>query len=181
MKISSEQLLQDLTEMVQFHLNTLQSFKALDEQTLNMRKNSDSWSALECLEHLNRYGEFYLPEMEQQIRRAKPVPATIFKSGLLGNYFAEGMLPKEKLNKMKTFKSMNPIHSKLDRSVLDKFESQQKKMLDLLQLAKEVDLNKVKTAVYISKLIRLKLGDTFRVVIYHNERHLLQAKRAMVP
>ncbi|MEO9077333.1 MAG: DinB family protein, partial [Gelidibacter sp.] len=33
------------------------------------------------------------------------------------------------------------------------------------------------TAISISNLIKLKVGDTFRVVVYHNERHLVQANR----
>ncbi len=31
------------------------------------------------------------------------------------------MLPKEKLNKMKTLKISNPIHNLLDKSVIDEF------------------------------------------------------------
>ncbi|RXM56703.1 hypothetical protein BOQ60_25350, partial [Chryseobacterium sp. CH1] len=31
-----------------------------------------------------------------------------------------------------------------------------------------IDLEKTKTSISISKLIKLKLGDTFRFVIYHN-------------
>ena len=104
-------------------------------------------------------------------------PKENFKSGFLGNYFAKSMLPKEKLNKMKTFKDKNPIGSKLDKSTIDNFILQQEQILNLLEKAREVDLNKTKTAISISKWIKLKMGDTFRVVIYHNERHLVQANK----
>lgn len=87
------------------------------------------------------------------------------------------MIPKEKLNKMKTFKSMNPIKSNLDKSVLSEFISQQKQMSNLLNDAENIDLNKVKTSISISNFIKLKLGDTFRFVILHNLRHVEQAKR----
>ena len=43
----------------------------------------------------------------------------------------------------------------------------------------KIDLNKTKTAISISKLIKLKIGDTFRVVVYHNERHLIQAEKIL--
>ena len=89
------------------------------------------------------------------------------------------MLPKEKLNKMKTFKSMNPIGSNLDKTVLEKFLSQQKTLLELLQQAEKVSLTKNKTGISISKWIKLKLGDTFRIVIYHNLRHVIQAEKAI--
>lgn len=90
------------------------------------------------------------------------------------------MLPKEKLNKMKTFQSMNPAGSQLGTEVLEKFLKQQEELLALLEKAKTVDLAKTKTAISISKLIKLRLGDTFRVVIYHNYRHIVQADNCLV-
>lgn len=89
------------------------------------------------------------------------------------------MLPKDSLNKMKTFKSMNPIHSNLDKKVLNEFIIQQKQMINLLNEAENVDLNKIKTSISISSLIKLRLGDTFRFVIYNNLRHIEQAKKIL--
>jgi hypothetical protein len=84
------------------------------------------------------------------------------------------MLPKEKLNKMKTFKDKNPLNATLDRSVIDRFLEQQTQLLELLELSKNVSLNKVKTSISITKLIKLKLGDTFRFYINHMLRHMNQ-------
>ncbi len=179
MKIKTEQLIQELTTLIQGHLNHVVSLQSLPESVLNARLSEDSWSVLECIEHLNRYGNFYLPEIEKRIGESRTRHAPVVKSGLLGNYFAQSMLPRQKLNKMKTFRNMNPIHSQLDKDVLNTFESQQKRMLDLLRRSNSIDLNKVKTGTSISKLIRLRLGDTFRFVIYHNERHIRQAERIL--
>ncbi len=55
-----------------------------------------SWSILECLEHLNLYGDFYIPEIKNRIESSKTLPKENFKSRILGNYFAKSMLPKEK-------------------------------------------------------------------------------------
>lgn len=129
---------------------------------------------MECLEHLNLYGDFYLPEIEKVINNAKSKNEPIFKSGILGNYFAGSMLPKAKLNKMKTFKDKNPLSSFLDNNTIDRFINQQIKMLDLLNQARSVSLNKEKTPITLTKLIKLKLGDTFRFVINHNIRHIKQ-------
>ena len=80
---------------------------------------------------------------------------------------------------MKTFKVMNPAGSKLDRKVLEKFIGQQKTTLELLEKAAMVSLTKTKTSISISSWIKLRLGDTLRVVIYHNQRHLVQAAKVM--
>lgn len=179
MKIASPQLLNELTNLTKEHLLFIQQLEALPDQALTQKANATSWSALECIEHLNRYGHFYLPEIRKRLEENKTDAVPVFKSGWLGNYFANSMLPKEKLNKMKTFAAMNPLNSPVDRAVIGTFILQLQAMLDILQQCRSVNLNTVKTSISISSLIKLKLGDTLRVVIYHNERHLRQIKSAI--
>ncbi|MDO5968849.1 DinB family protein [Flavivirga aquimarina] len=179
MKVTSEALISELIEKTRQNINQVEALnlKVIDE--LNWKANKDTWSALECIEHLNLYSDYYLPEIEQRIIKSTFKPEYYFKSGALGNYFAKSMMPKEKLNKMKTFKDKNPNGSKLDKTTLERFLIQQEKMLELLDKARNVSLNKTKTSISITKLIKLKLGDTFRVVIYHNERHMVQALKTL--
>ncbi|QWT87453.1 DinB family protein [Chryseobacterium sp. PCH239] len=179
MKISTSEFLNELRNRIAEHLQFAEMLFLKTEHDLNFRTSTESWSTLECLEHLNRYGDFYIPEISRTISSAGKPSQLYFKPGILGNYFAKSMLPKEKLNTMKTLKAMNPIHSNLDKSVVDTFIKQQKKMLELLEEAQFIDLEKTKTSISISKLIKLKLGDTFRFVIYHNARHVEQIKRIL--
>ena len=106
--MESEKLIDDLIQQTQSNLNMAEGFKQLNETVLNHKTSPKSWSVLECIEHLNRYGDFYLPEIQRRINASNHPNTKTFKSSWLGNYFAESMLPKEKLNKMKTFKSMDP-------------------------------------------------------------------------
>ncbi|GAA3628932.1 DinB family protein [Flavivirga jejuensis] len=175
MKVTSEVLITELIEKTRQNINQIEALSLKPISELNWKADSNIWSVLECIEHLNLYGDYYLPVIEQSIINNASKPKTYFKSGALGNYFAKSMLPKEKLNKMKTFKDKNPNGSDLDKTTLNRFLIQQEKMLDLLDKARKVSLNKTKTSISITKLIKLKLGDTFRVVIYHNERHIVQA------
>ncbi len=182
MKIQTEALLVDLTNRTKQLIQEAELFKEKSEEVLNYKKDPASWSALECLEHLNLYGRFYLPEIKKRIQEGKGKSDPVFNSGWLGNYFANSMLPKDLstgsgLKKMKTFKNMNPINSQLDKQVIDEFLNQQKELLQLLEESRRISLNKTRTAISISKLIKLKLGDTFRFVIYHNQRHMAQALR----
>lgn len=172
-------LLTRLEELTRQIKQEVEAFRLLPEALLNQKQQAESWSVLECIEHLNRYGNFYIPELTLRINHTKFKSPTPFKPGLLGNYFAESMLPKETIKKMKTFPSMNPNHSKLTTAVLDVFIQQQNTLLTLLEQARTVDLNKTKTSISITKWIKLKLGDTFRVVIYHNLRHIEQAKNTL--
>lgn len=170
----SEQFIQDLVEQTRRIINQAEKLKTFDLNTLTWKANQTSWSILECLEHLNLYGDFYLPQIKNQLKNSNTKADPVFKSGILGNYFAQSMLPKEKLNKMKTFKDKNPLNAKLDKTVIDKFLNQQIQLLDLLNQSRNVSLNKVKIQTSISRLIKLKLGDTFQFFIHHNIRHLKQ-------
>lgn len=172
-------LISELKEITLQNIELAQKLYELSDESLNWRNDPKSWSILECLEHLNIYGNFYLPEIENTMSNATIQSDDEFKPGFLGNYFAKSMQPKVKLNKMKTFKKTDPIGSMLTRNVIDTFINQQNKLLELVDRSEKVNLNKLKTGISITKWIRIKLGDTFRFVIYHNQRHILQAERVL--
>lgn len=180
MNSKAEHLISDLVERTKGVLNEAEGFNLLTQEKLNKKASSESWSNLECLEHLNRYGDFYIPEIDAKIKASRNKHESQFKSNWLGEYFSNMMLPKEGFKPMQTLKNMNPNGSNLDKTTLDKFIDQQKKILDLLDKARAVSLTKTKTGISISRFLKLRLGDTFRVVIYHNQRHIVQAKKALL-
>ncbi|MEO6949542.1 MAG: DinB family protein [Ginsengibacter sp.] len=178
--MQTEELTQTLIEQTRQIIYQVEKLKDNDFSSLTWRENPASWNILECLEHLNLYGKFYLPEIEEKIKISKTKKEVEFNSGMIGNYFANSMLPKEKLNKMKTFKDKNPLNSNLSKDVIDEFLNQQIKLLDLLNKSRNVSLNKVKISISISRLIKLKLGDTFRFYINHMIRHMKQIEKIQI-
>lgn len=175
--MQSEKLIQTLHKQTEQLIAQAEELKGYDLETLSWRANPQSWNVLECLEHLNLYGDYYLPVIAESIRKSSTNADREFSSGMLGNYFAQSMLPKEKLNKMKTFKDKNPLHSNLDKSVIDRFISQQVELLALLDQSRKVSLNRVKIPISIARFIKLKLGDTFQFFINHMLRHFSQIER----
>ncbi len=172
--MQSEQLIQTLIDQTRQNIKQVEKLYNEDLNTLTWKENPTSWSILECLEHLNLYGDFYLPEIDRKIKDSDSKSEDTFKSGLLGNYFAQSMLPKKKLNKMKTFKDKNPLSANLDTAVIDRFLNQQIKLLKLLEQSRNVNLNKIRIETSITSLIKLKLGDTFQFFTNHIIRHLAQ-------
>lgn len=174
----------DLTQRTESNIRQANQLKKYSENLLNQKRDSEAWSALECVEHLNRYCVFYHPEFKKRLGAAQHSDNQKFKSTWLGNYFAKSVMPLNQENgpkgfKMKTFKAMNPNGSNLTTEVLDQFIAYQIEFLQYIQASKNVDWTKVKTAISITKLIKLRLGDTFRVCVYHNQRHLQQAFKAI--
>lgn len=177
MKIKQAELIADLQNRTKRVIEDATALQKLTLADLNQKPTPESWSALECIEHLNRYGHFYIPEISKRLATAPSGNTdTTYTSSWLGNFLAESLLPG-KGGKMKTFKVMNPINSQLSKESISEFLNQQKEILLLLETAKAVDMKRVKTSISISKIIKIRLGDTFRTVIYHNQRHLLQASR----
>lgn len=176
--MDAEKLLNDLIQQSQEIIHEAEGFKSESLELLNYRQQEKSWSILECLEHLNLYGDFYLPEIETRIKTSKHSWNPTFKTTWFANRTVLSMLPKEEQvsNQMNTFKDKNPLNSQLGYKTVERFLNQQKRYVELLQSARKVNLTKVKTNITLP-ILKFRLGDTFRFVVYHNYRHIVQAKR----
>ncbi|MEE1946335.1 DinB family protein [Pedobacter sp. KR3-3] len=181
MKINNTQLISELLGITNRLIVVAKDFKTLDLAQLTFKRNPSEWSILECLEHLNLYGDFYLPAIEIKMLAHKQTTTGSYTPGVLGNYFVKLVRVKEKQKKMSTTSDKNPAKQsrQLSPTVIDRFLRQQERLKILLERAQDLDLGKIRTPVSISSLIRLKLGDTLRFVVYHNERHVGQAERML--
>ncbi len=177
MKINQHELIGELLNMTNQATDSVKKFRELSLQELNFKSNAGEWSILECIEHLNLYGNFYLPEIEKQLLKSKTAnEVPVFRSGILGNYFVN-VIKADSGKKMKATKNMAPANSQLTITTIDRFLKQLEKFKSLLHQSKKADLNKVKTAISLTKFVKLRLGDTLRFLAFHNERHILQAQR----
>ena len=185
-KQSSHQLIKVLQAQVNQSLNLAISIWQLIPHTQFAQKPAaQSWSANECVQHLNSYGRYYLPAIGNAIEKAKKDPqnaAGFFTPGWLGNYFTKIMQPAingQRTKKMKSPKDHFPTAIVESHLIIAEFIDQQEKLLQLLEEAGQVNLEAVRVPISISKLIKLKLGDTFNFLVAHQNRHLLQAAGAL--
>ncbi len=181
MQTDNNTLIDELLGLTEDSTLAVQKFKSLTPARLNFKTDPKRWSILECLEHLNLYGDFYLRELEKTLLNQRPVcPPPLYKSGIIGNYFANLMKVKNgRIIKMKTPTDKNPAGSQLSVTTIDRFLKQQEMLKSLLNQARNVDLVKTKVPISLTKYIKLSLGDTFRFFVYHIERHVLQAETVM--
>lgn len=180
MTFNTTELIEDLKKRTERNKADLQILLDLSSEDLNKRQEAESWSALECIAHLNIYGDFYIPEISKNIKSSKfRSPDSQFKSGLLGNYFVKMVGPLDESKKMKTLSSTNTLGSDLDESTLATFSKQLDSLLSILEDSTQVNLNRIKIGISIAPWLKIKLGDALRVVILHNQRHMEQALRAV--
>jgi len=169
-------VIQDLQSRLQAIIRIAkQEIQPLDKGDLNWKTAPDSWSVLECLEHLNRYFRFYNPQLEKHIAKAAPAKKTTeYTSAWLGKQVIQ-LIDPQNVKKSKTLTRYNPTNSQLDRTVIDEFLQHLQRVQRLLSKAETVDFSQKKIPVEFFKLLKLQIGDTFIFLIYHAQRHLNQA------
>ena len=181
-KFKSEELINQLQSDIHQIIAAANHLETADPVKLNYCPQEGSWSVAQVLEHLNAYNRYYLPVIEKSMIHISKDTSAWFIPGLLGNYFTQMMAPNnvyEIKNKIKAAKNYSPGKGLNVESVFKEFYQHQNKLLQLLEVARRRNLNSIRIPISISKLIRLKLGDTFRFLIAHEQRHMIQARNAV--
>jgi hypothetical protein len=181
-KFKSEDLINQLQADVKQIISAAEHLQTADPVKLNYCPDEGSWSVAQVLEHLNAYNRYYLPAIEKSMIHISKDTSAWFVPGFWGNYFTKMMMPKnvyEIKNKMKAMKNYIPGKGLNVDAVFKEFFQHQNKLLQLLDVARRRNMNTIKIPVSISRFIRLKLGDTFRFLIAHEQRHMIQARNAI--
>lgn len=183
-KFQSEKLLDGLAADVRRLLLQTESIKTLGDEQLRRKPTPEAWSVVEVIAHLNYYARFYTQAIENQMEHHQTTNRPGFNPGWFGNYFTRIIGPSpdgQVRNKMKTFKDAVPTPpSGLDpEAEIREFTAHQHHLLNLLRIARSADLGRIRVPITLTRLIRLKLGDTFRFVIAHEQRHFQQIDRVI--
>ena len=181
-KIASAELLEKLrADTRQIILQTNQLLQQ-DPEMLLQQPAEGKWSIAQIIEHLNSYGRYYLPLIRKTISTGSHSPGLFYTPGWLGDYFTKAMMPKatgEVKNKMQAPRDHRPKSDLNSKAVIDEFLEQQHLLLQLLGEAEKTHLGKVRIPISLTRFIRLKLGDTFRFIIAHHQRHFVQAQNTI--
>lgn len=181
--ISSDELLASLKEITEANIQFVQKKCIyLGDNQLDWRSTSSSWTIREVLSHLNSYSHYYHKLIIYKIRHSKyKAPKEIFVSSSLGRSAWRSMKLgrlnnlKRKFNATKQFNpSITP--ELIQENAVDNFIKDQEVLLNILDKSANANLKRVKIPNSISKVIRLRLGDTLMFIVYHNERHIQQIK-----
>lgn len=156
-------------------------FTTLSQGDLLYKPSPEQWSVLECIEHLNIADAHYIAEFDKKLDAAPKSDLKEFKPGWMGNYFVKSIKPREDgsiPSPMKTLKKFRP-EVNVQYDTLSKFIEDQDYLIRVLEKSKALDLNKVKITSAIGSIVTFKLGDAFRFLIGHNQRHIIQAQRVL--
>jgi hypothetical protein len=162
-----------------------ESFVGLSQEQLHFQSYEKSWSIAQCLEHLNAYYRYYIPVLKGKISNTRfNEPIEFFSSSPMGAAFYRSV----KLGKvnnvkrhLKSRKEYNPLvnPSLKSEDVISEYLGYQAEFAELLKEAEQVDLRKTKCPLSLRPVVKLNLGDALLFMVYHNERHVFQAKRIL--
>ncbi len=178
---NSQALLSEMHFEIEKQRVVLSQLLRLDQIDLNRRPHEKGWSALECIAHLNSYADYYIPAFSKAIEQAQLkgwLAVEDFYSTWIGRYSIQSILPENRNKKIKSPKQHNHFASLRSHKDLKEFEKALFEIQELLDAAKEINLNKTKVSIEIMPLLKLRLGDFFPFLILHQSRHLAQAKEA---
>lgn len=173
-QLFTEELLAYTEKHIQQAITVYQNLTA---DLLNKPPVSGGWSITQCLAHLNSYYSYYLPLIEKALAFQATKPVRTVKRSWLGNYFTQMMDPDGKPASYKAATQHQPPTALDAHAVVAEFIAHQETLLSVLGQAASVDLNSNRIPTSISKLIKLRLGDTLAFLVVHNERHIRQADR----
>lgn len=166
-----------ISSMLNEAIEAAESLKSLDISLLNTRADAESWSMLQCIEHLNLYNRYYLKELQKSIQVNQRVETTISYSWI-GKKSIRMMDPLN-TKKQKTFRHMQPSTTSFSIDVLESFLSTQAIFRKIVDDASEgnYSLNQKSVRVEFFKLLKMHRGETLEFLLVHQLRHLQQARQ----
>lgn len=175
-------LLDNLQADVRNLLLKAHKLEVLPKDILEKQPAPGKWSVAQVLHHLNIYSRFYISTIENKMHRHQTTAKQEFKPGWLGNYFTNLMKPNTDSvvgKKMSAPKNAIPADQPNSAAMLQEFIQHQNHLLNLLEIAKSASLD-IRIPTSLSRLITMKLGDTFRFFIAHEQRHFVQIANAII-
>lgn len=180
--MTTQWVLNELNSVTERNLQQVKKrLSGLSEKQLRWKPTESVWNLLEIAAHLNEYAHFYHTAFRSRIEKTRfRQPKENFVSSPLGRSAWLSMKLGNAKNVKRKFnapKQYNPTFSPqlVQEDGIEQLIRSQQELLQLIELASEVNIRKVKVPISISKIIRLRLGDALLFVVYHNERHIQQA------
>lgn len=155
------------------------AFAGLTPDQLNWKPSPDKWSVGQCLDHLvTTNGEYFSifdailagPKKSTFWERVPVLPA------LWGRMLIKSVSP-DSTRKLKAPKIFQPAASNVDGGIVQRFLDQQAEVIRYLEAARNLNAAKIILTSPVSSLITYSLLDACRVIVAHEQRHLLQARR----
>lgn len=157
-------------------------FGGLRTDQLNWKPGGDKWSVGQCFDHVIVSNAEYFPIFDRVLQGAKTTN-TIWEGlpglpRLWGRMLIKSVSP-DGTRKQKAPKIFTPTASAIDPGIIPRFIDQQERVVNYLNTLTAVDAEKIIITSPVARVITYSLLDACRVIVAHEQRHILQARRVM--
>ena len=173
----------DLQTRLSVILETVErEFAPLTDAQLRWKPAHDRWSIVECLQHLNLAERFYIRNIQHKVDKIGLVQTNPTDQTLASDWIGKAMLfavdPQVKLKiPAPGMTRPRPAADLAPADVMSQFIDLQTLLRSLLDKAVYLDWNEDKVMTLFGNWLKVRLGDAFRMLVSHTERHLKQAMR----
>jgi len=151
-----------------------------EPRLFTVRPDLSSWSASECIAHLNISTEMFLPVLQASLEDARNRGLTGGQPSMdwLGRILRWFLEPPVR-TRVKTAARFVPRAVRAKAESIGEFTSLQTKLLELLGSARGLALSRIKIVSPFDKRVRYNLYSAFMITAAHQRRHLWQAEQAV--
>jgi len=154
-------------------------FRSLSYEQLNWKPSPERWSVAQCFDHLITGNKAYFPIIESVVKGKKetkfaerlPVLPKVW-----GRLLIKSLDPKT-TRKMKAPAGFQPSASDVPATIIDDFLATQDQVAELMNQTSQLNLDRIIITSPANGAITYSLMDAYRIVVVHEQRHFLQAKR----
>jgi hypothetical protein len=151
--------------------------RGLEREQLNWQPTTGAWSVGQCLEHLLKTNEIYLPAISISLDGRRQSQVQEVTPGWFGRWFIRNYIaPSSKGTRAQAPKKIQPAKS-VEFSVVDAFLRSNNVVRELIARASEYDVNRIRFKNPFIPLLRFTVGTGLEIISKHQNRHLLQAER----
>ena len=149
----------------------------LTREQLNWQPAPGSWSVGQCLEHLCRMTEVYLPAISAAFKEKPDSPVEQITPGWFGGWFIRNFAePTSGSARVRAPAKIRPA-SHVEIFVLDRFLSGNQSCRDIIVRAGSKNVNRIRFWNPFIPGLRFTVGTGLEIIVRHERRHLLQAER----
>jgi len=181
MKNSDELLQKFLSEAPLLIETATRQFSGLSENQINWKPSEEKWSIGECIDHLVVTHKLY----NSKVNELQPLfedcgeGSFKFKHTFSGRMILKYVDPNS-TTKAKTFKVFKPSMRQINTNIIRSFCEEVETMISFAEKLHGADLTKLKISSPATKLLKMNVGDALLINLYHDKRHLNQAKKIMM-
>ncbi len=185
--MNSKEHIQQLQLITEEIINGSETFfDGINEEVFNHNLHPKKWSIAQCLNHLNRYAEFYHAQFKsvldaEEKENLKAQDEAIKYSWITRNFLKYITLDENNnpIKKTKAPRKTYQVNSDFTKKEYELFMDNQKEMLSLLKMAEDQSSYRFKKIKTMFPLLSLKAIDLFAINVHHNYRHFIQAKNTL--